>query len=101
MSDNSQQVDQTKEEQPKNTIKLFGRYVPTWIVVLGVIILIWIVWHMWSEHQKQSIGLTSSTRANLDKLAASSADTASAGIRLSTPSTEETRKQLNKLFNSF
>ncbi len=110
MSDNSQpqQVDQPIEEQPKNTIKLFGRYVPTWIVVLGVLLLLWLVWYMWSEHKKQAVNLTSSTRANLDKLAASSADTANtantasaSGIRLSTPDTEETRKQLNKLFNSF
>lgn len=112
MSDNSQpqqvpQDDQSIEEQPENTIKLYGKYVPTWIVVLTVIILIGLVWYMWNHHKKQSVNLNSSTRATLDKVVestantANTANTASAGITLSTPNTDETRRQLNKLFNSF
>jgi len=109
MSDNSQpqqvhQDDQSEEEQPNNTIKLYGKYVPTWIVVLTVIILIGLVWYMWNHHKNQSVNLNSSTRATLDKVVASTANTAntaSSGITLSTPNTDETRIQLNKLFNSF
>ena len=108
MSDNSQpqpvpQDDENKNVQPKYTIKLFGRYVPIWVVVLVVAVLAWVAWHMWTEHQKSVHRLTSSTRAELDKAVVSPASpgSASAGIPLSTPSTEETRKQLNKLFNSF
>ena len=48
------------------------------------------------------ISLSNSTKQNLDQLAASSASPSSAaGVSLSTQSTEEVRKQLNKLFNSF
>jgi hypothetical protein len=106
MSDNSQpqpvvQDELTKQEQPKYTVKLFGKYVPVWLVVLVIAVLAWVAWHMWTEHQKKAVRLTSSARVDLDKLAASSATPASAGIPLNTPSTEETRKQLNKLFNSF
>lgn len=108
MSDNSQsqpvpQDDENKNVQPKYTVKLCGRFVPYWVVVLVVAVLAWVAWHMWTEHQKTVHRLTSSTRADLDKANVSprSAATASAGILLSTPSTDETRKQLNKLFNSF
>lgn len=100
--------DENKNDQPAYTVKLFGRYVPMWVVVLVVTVLLWVAWSMWSSHQKNVLRLTSSTRMDLDKavvspvsLGSASAGTASAGIPLSTPSTEETRKQLNKLFNSF
>lgn len=117
MSDKSQpqqvpQDDDNKDVQnvqPKHTVKLFGRYVPIWLVVLVVAVLAWFAWRMLTEYQKNHHRLTSSTRADLDKALVSTASTAStaspgtasAGIPLSTPSTEETRKQLNKLFNSF
>ena len=108
MSDKSQpqtvpQDDENQNVRPKHTVKLFGKYVPIWVVVLIVIVLAWVAWYMWTEHQKKGMRLTSSTRADLDNALASptSHGTASAGIPLSTPSTDETRKQLNKLFNSF
>jgi len=111
MSDKSQpqpvpQDDENKnvqDVQPKYTVKLCGKYVPIWVVVLVVAVLAWAAWHMWTEHEKKAHRLTSSTRVDLDKAVASptSVGTASAGIPLSTPSTAETRKQLNKLFNSF
>ena len=110
MSDKSQpqpvsQDDENKnvqDVQPKYTVKLFGRFIPIWVVVLVVVALAWVAWHMWTEHQKKAVRLTSSARADLDKAVASPVSPgASAGISLSTPSTEETRKQLNKLFNSF
>ena len=109
MSDKSQpqpvaQDEQPEDVQPKYTVKLFGRYVPYWVVVLVLVVLAWAIWRMWNEHHKQPVGLTNSTRQNLDKLAATSANTPSApsaGIPVASPSTEETRKQLNRLFNSF
>ena len=94
--------DENKNVQPAYTVQLFGRYVPIWVVVLVVAVLAWVAWRMWTEHQKNVLRLTSSTRMDLDKAVVSvSPGSASAGIPLSTPSTEETRKQLNKLFNSF
>jgi hypothetical protein len=111
MSDKSQpqpvpQDDDNKnvqDVQPKYTVKLYGKYVPIWVIVLVVAVLAWVAWHMWTEHQKKAFRLTSSARVDLDKAGASpvSPGSASAGIPLSTPSTDETRKQLNKLFNSF
>lgn len=103
----SMQDDPNKNVQPKYTVKLYGKYVPIWLVVLVIAVLAWAAWYMWLEHQKHVIGLTSSTRANLDHLAASSNSgnsskyNASAGIPLSTPNTDDVREQLNKLFNSF
>ena len=107
MSDNSQPqpvqpVDQDKKAKPKWSVKLFGKYVPLWLVVVVVAVVAWVAWHMWVEHEKQVISLSNSTKQNLDQLVASSASPSSAaGVPLTTPSTEEVRKQLNKLFNSF
>lgn len=108
MSDKSQtqpvpQDDENKNVQPKNTVKLFDRYVPIWVVVLVIVVLAWVTWYMWKEHHSSVHRLTSSARAELDKAVVTSAlpTTSSAGIPLSTPSTEETRRQLNRLFNSF
>jgi hypothetical protein len=98
--DDKKNLKDVQDVQPKYTVKLCGSYVPIWVVVLVVAVLAWAAWRMWNEHQKKVIGLTSSTRVNLDKIVATTSS-ASAGIPLSTPSTEETRKQLNKLFNSF
>lgn len=100
-------LEDEKNVQPAYTVKLFGKYVPMWVVVLVVIVLVWVTWSMWTSHQKNVLRLTSSTRMDLDKVVSpvsldlESTRSASAGIPLSTPSTEETRKQLNKLFNSF
>jgi ABC-type Fe3+ transport system permease subunit len=119
MSDNSQAYPADQDEQNKQnkqnkqqnkwSVTLFGREIPIWVIVV-VVVLVVIAWHQWSTHHKQSVGLTLSTRDNLDKIGASSTSSfgaplsmtsSSAGIPLSTPSTEETRRQLNKLFNSF
>jgi hypothetical protein len=124
MSDQSQPQPVPQDDENKNdkneqnkeykyTVKLFGRYVPIWIVVLVVVVLAWVAWYMWTENQKKVVRLTSSARMDLDNAVATSASplnasplnaspaTPSAGIPLSTPGTEEVRNQLNKLFNSF
>jgi len=99
-----QDDEQNEKNQPKYTVKLFGRYVPIWVVVLIIIVLLWIVWHLWTSKHK-NMCLTSSTRAELNKAMAPTTSnndvSISAGIPLSTPSTEETRQKLNQLFNSF
>lgn len=110
MSYNSQpqevqdQEDQTVKEQPKYTVKLFNNYVPMWVVLLAVVLLAWFAWTMWNRHHVNAVGLTNSTRNNLDALAVSHSSpgvNGSAGVLLQTPNTSETVKQLNRLFNSF
>ena len=116
MSDNSkaepvqtpEQDDQNKNIQPKYTVKLFGRFVPIWLVVVIVAILAWIGWNMWTKHIKQNTELGSTDRAILDKAVNTTTtsptpnvNSSASGIPLSSPNTEETRRQLNKLFNSF
>jgi flagellar biosynthesis/type III secretory pathway M-ring protein FliF/YscJ len=120
MSDNqieNQMQPEKKQEQPsvpKWSVKIFGRYVPLWLVVVVVAVVLWLLWDSFGKHSahkqsgdKQQVKLQSETGAALDRLVVSSSpnsaapESGTATVRLSTPDTDEVRKQLNKLFSSF
>ena len=107
--------EQNKKPKPKWSVKIFNRYIPVWMIIL-VIVLIIIAYIVWHDHQKtilrlsnsianglqpsfKSQSITESTNSNSNIVFS---DTPNSLRELSqSPDTETTRKHLTKLFSSF